>query len=380
MRVFRLAALVLCLSVVSAYSRPPEVPRLSERVLDRASYVALAAQWKAYIEENGESAEALVNLGMAYDYSGEQEAATAAARRAVELGPDNPRALAFLGKMLAVYQGDEDESLKLLQHCREVAPEYEYGLIMLATSYLRRGEITQSGDVFKTIFDQRSISRPLQDYGYNTLVALPRGAVLITGGDNDTFPALALQAGMGLRPDVIILNRSLLNLPAYCEAQFDRHPDIRPDYNIAAHEVKMVDGKPRRLAEALIEKMIQEHKAAVFFTVAAAATDNHDQPAELRLEGVNCRASGKGLSAEESAQLFLGTYRLDSATDWTVPWSLAPTEAKLMANYVTAMVKLADTRGVRGETKTRLLDRAEAIAEFHHLDHLRTVIRGLRTK
>lgn len=71
---------VFCLLTVSliprAFPQPPAVPRLTERALDRASYVQLAKDWKEYIEKNGESAGALVNLGLAYDYSGQLDAAS----------------------------------------------------------------------------------------------------------------------------------------------------------------------------------------------------------------------------------------------------------------------------------------------------------------
>ncbi len=184
--------LLAVFAVAPALSQPESVPRLTERGLDKASYVQLAKEWKQYIEQNGESADALANLALAYKYSEEQDAAVIAAKRAVELGPDNPKALALLGEMLAVWVEDEEAALEVLQRCREVAPDYEFGLTMLATAHLRRGELSDADEVFQTVFDQRVIATPLQDFAYNMLVGLPRGAVLITSGDNDTFPPLAL--------------------------------------------------------------------------------------------------------------------------------------------------------------------------------------------
>jgi len=358
---------------------PPPVPRLTDRSLDKASYVELAKQWKEYIDERGETADALVNLGMAYDYSDEHDAAVVAARRAVELGPDNPKALAFLGKMLATYVGDRAAALEVLEHCREVAPEYGYGLTMLATTHLFRGELSEAQEVFKTIFDQRIISRPLQDYAYNMLVGLPEGSVLITSGDNDTFPPLALQAGMDLRTDVVVLNRSLLNVPEYAKAEFERHPEIASDYDIDAHEVKMVDGVPTLLSKALVRAMVEEHKAPIYLT-ASAGGDYHGYHPEVHVEGINLRTAEKGLSREESARLFLDTYRLDSATDWSVPWSLAPNEARLISNYVAAMIKLAGEKGIKSETRGRLLEEASRIAEFHEMDRMLAVIEKMQKK
>jgi tetratricopeptide (TPR) repeat protein len=44
---------------------------------------------------------------------------------------------------------------------------------------------------------------------------LPPNAILLTNGDMDTYPAVALQEAEGLREDVAIINLSLLNLPWY---------------------------------------------------------------------------------------------------------------------------------------------------------------------
>ncbi len=363
MGIYLICALLILATALQANAQPQTVPRLSERPLDKASYVQLAKQWKEYIEKNGETADALVNLGMAYDYSGQEDAAVFAARRAVTIEPDNPRALEFMAKMLAVYKGDEDLALKLLKHCREVAPDYKYGLIMLAAIYLRRGELKEADDALKTIFEQRIICRPLQDYAYNMLIGLPDGAILITNGDNDTFPPLALQVGMNFRKDVIVINRSLLNLKKYAEGLFKRYPSIKPSG-------KLEPEKGQIPSNTIISRLVKEQKAKVYF----ATTVNLDQefkgmklelPFRPIVEGINRRASKKGLTGEESARLFLEKYRLDSATDWNFAWDLTPSVSKQIGNYVACMIKIAERDDISPETKRRLLAKALEVAEFH---------------
>jgi len=53
------------------------------------------------------------------------------------------------------------------------------------------------------------------DYASNYLNSLDDDAILITFGDNDTFPLWYLQAAKRMRPDVAILNINLLNTPDY---------------------------------------------------------------------------------------------------------------------------------------------------------------------
>ncbi len=56
---------------------------------------------------------------------------------------------------------------------------------------------------------------PALAFGRWMLRALPPFAVLLTNGDMDTFPLLAVQETEGFRKDVIIVNRSLLNAGVY---------------------------------------------------------------------------------------------------------------------------------------------------------------------
>lgn len=365
--------LVFVAGAVPAVSQPQPVPRLSVRGLDRASYVELARQWKEYMGKNGETVVGLTNLGLAYEYCGEMEAAVAAARRAYEIGPDDPRALSYLGRLLAKQEGDVGGALELLLRCRELAPDDTDGLETLAVVYLRRGELEKAGETFGLMMERGMIPRPLQDYAYNMLAGLPEGAVLITNGDTDTFAPLALQARRGFRTDVVVVNRHLLNLDSYAEAVYKL---LSPD----GFQKPVIPAHVQRPSDTIMKSMIDDDNIALYFAASVAIHQLEFEP-DLVVDGMNLRTSKKGLSAEESALLFLDTYRLDSATDWNYAWDLYPSASDMVTNYVSCMARIVYERGgLSPETQKKLLAKALEIAEFHNMDRLESFLTSLQKK
>lgn len=74
----------------------------------------------------------------------------------------------------------------------------------------------------------RSGDMVARDYGINLLETCSEGAILITNGDNDTFPLWFAQSVLGVRRDVIVSNLSLMNTDWYVYQLLDRDPALIP--------------------------------------------------------------------------------------------------------------------------------------------------------
>ncbi len=77
------------------------------------------------------------------------------------------------------------------------------------------------------------------DYSYNLLQSCDKDAILFTNGDNDTFPLWYLQYVEHIRPEIRVVNLSLLNTPWYIKQLRDQPPRV---------PISLVDAQVDRLS------------------------------------------------------------------------------------------------------------------------------------
>lgn len=86
----------------------------------------------------------------------------------------------------------------------------------------RRGRNDLEGRSLSKLLETGFLTRPILARARWMLQDLPDSAVLVTNGDMDSYPLWALQMRDRLRPDVAVVNRSLLEAPWYARLVRDR--------------------------------------------------------------------------------------------------------------------------------------------------------------
>jgi tetratricopeptide (TPR) repeat protein len=199
-------------SAAKEIARPEEIKSKRLVVYDGDTYARLASMWRQYNS----------TFPSEYSYANWMYAARYAAdpqyEQLLEKGlrkyPANPTLL-YLESLLHHGGRDNAEERKLLERAVALDPTAMDPWFSLVDVYMAAGEQERMDEALRRILASGIVLDAVMDYNYNVLAVLEPNAVLITNGDNDTYPAWILTRVLQVRPDVAIANRSLLNTDWY---------------------------------------------------------------------------------------------------------------------------------------------------------------------
>lgn len=209
--------------ILTAEDEPQYIPKMSYDIKTADWYNHQAELWLNKLNQNTKNEFAWLNYYKALRYAAILNTKTLAERT---LYFDKMNALIdAMAKEIPdsyVYHyckwiqgGNNPEYFSDLQKAFDKRQDYSE----LASDFVAYYEITfnkERRDYFlQKWYDTRSLSPNLLYYSYNVLQSLDSNAIIVTSGDNDTYPLWMLQAKKDLRTDVLVLNTSLLASKAY---------------------------------------------------------------------------------------------------------------------------------------------------------------------
>jgi|CryBogDrversion2_1035201.scaffolds.fasta_scaffold02189_4 hypothetical protein len=151
------------------------------------------------------------------------------------------------------YQNDEnaEDILKVYK----LAPNRPDIYSSLVNYYEMKRDHEHEMEICKKWFDSNDQSPNLLNYNYNVLLSLDDNGIIITNGDNDTYPLLILQYALGIKKNVVVVNINLITVDGYRKKLFEEN-------NIPVDDFKALE-QPSQ--DKIIQHLISRSGRPVYF-------------------------------------------------------------------------------------------------------------------
>lgn len=116
--------------------------------------------------------------------------------------------------------GKSDEYEKNLHKAYEIDPLDSRTYVQLLTHYYVKRDKVKFHEFCEKYYKSNELAGFIYNFGYNVLAEVDTNAIILTSGDNDTYPQLILQEVLGIRKDVTILNIYLLTIDDFRDKIF----------------------------------------------------------------------------------------------------------------------------------------------------------------
>ncbi len=204
---------------------PERILPISKVAYSVAYYAEQANLWQLETTKNNLNPDAWLNYFRAARYANMLTRGDGQAYNLTAIVGQIPDALTqtFEYQFIRFLNAPWDESrFQFLLKAHEIAPQRTEIYHDLVTYHETRGEQAQALIYLEKLFEAGEFPAELLAWNYNLLASVEPDAILLTHGDNDTYPLWVLQSAKGIRKDVNVLNINLLMMDEYRDKALKR--------------------------------------------------------------------------------------------------------------------------------------------------------------
>ncbi len=340
--------------------RPEQVVSKRIKVYDTETYNQLALQWKAY-NDQFPSEFAYANWMYAARYAG-WDNYEPLLDAGVNKYPANPTML-YLKSMTGYGKSESPETRRYLEKAVELDPGYSDPWFSLVTVYMCAGEWQQVDVALRRLLESGVVQDVVMDYNYNVLLSLEKNAILVTNGDNDTYPVWILQRILNIRPDVTVVNRSLLNTDWYALQLIDQ--GRIPRFITADELAEMRKGKGP-YDTMLIEKLLpsaKKNQQPLYFALTLYMNEPLEKLAAdgftVGLAHAVAPVDGRKNLVRKTSATWLSEFRTGGLDSWKVRYADQFQAEWMGMNYSAALLRTME------EIKTSAPDKAGPLFQWY---------------
>jgi hypothetical protein len=160
----------------------------------------------------------------------------------------------------------DDEDVKMAEKAYELDPSRPEVYDDLIGFYEVFGNKAKFRELCGKMYESNDISSGIYNWNYNVLMSLEKNAIILTNGDNDTYPPWVLQQVKNIKPDVIILNISLLSLDSYRDKKF-AELKFKP-FKLDTAKIKASENYGLSIGEQIIKHIVENAvNSPVYFSM-----------------------------------------------------------------------------------------------------------------
>ena len=347
-----------CRETVTEVVRPEKIVSKRQVVYDKDTYTKLAELWLRY-NRQFPSEYAYANWMYAARYAGDPDY-NELLEKGMKKYPANPTIL-YLYALQHHGCHDNQEGRMLLEKAASLDPSYNDPWFALVDNYMDINKLEKMDLALRRLLEAGAISEEVMDYNYNMLASMEQNGLLVTNGDNDTYPGWILTRIVKYRPDVSIVNRSLLNTDWYPIFLMETGlPNfITPAKLTELRESILEDIKSKKagipsanpFSDTLIVMLIEAAERQNRPVYLAATLSSSEVIDRYREQGRNLglvtlvTSSDKSYEAQikQLVDTWLNEYRTGGMDSWVLRYAKQSSAGKmLMLNYSAAIYCLMD--------------------------------------